>query len=79
MFAPHIYIGVILRAHPIRGESHIHRNVNGEVATLSYQDVSLKKRETAPEFTVLQKKTIWIAETSNERKIVGCLLSSHPC
>jgi len=24
----HIYIGVILRAHPVRGESHIQRNAN---------------------------------------------------
>jgi len=29
----HIYMGVILRAHPIRGESHIQRNANREVAT----------------------------------------------
>jgi len=26
-------MGVILRAHPVRGESHIQRNANGEVAT----------------------------------------------
>ena len=32
LFAPHIY-GVILRAHPVRGESHIQRNANGEVVT----------------------------------------------
>ena len=30
----HIYMGVILRAHPVRGESHILRNANGKVATL---------------------------------------------
>jgi len=28
-------MGVILRPHPIRGESHIQRNANGEVATTS--------------------------------------------
>jgi len=28
------YMGVILRAHPVRGESHIQRNANREVATL---------------------------------------------
>ena len=28
-----IYIGVILRAHPVRGESHIQCNANREVAT----------------------------------------------
>ena len=31
----HIYKGIILRAHPVRGESHIQRNANWEVATLS--------------------------------------------
>ena len=29
----HIYMGVILRAHPVRGEPHIQRNANREVAT----------------------------------------------
>ena len=33
LFAPHI-CGVVVRAHPVRGESHIQRNANGEVATL---------------------------------------------
>jgi len=32
LFAPHM-CGVVIRAHPIRGESHIHRNANGEVVT----------------------------------------------
>jgi len=32
LFAPRIYI-VVLRAHPVRGESHNQRNANGEVAT----------------------------------------------
>jgi len=32
------YDGVILHAHPVRGESHIQRNTTGEVATIvSYQ------------------------------------------
>ena len=30
----HVYMGVILRAHPGRGESHVQRNTNGEVATV---------------------------------------------
>ena len=29
----HIYNGVILHAHPVRGESHNQRNTTGEVAT----------------------------------------------
>jgi len=29
----HIYMGVILHAHPVRGESHVQRNSSGEVAT----------------------------------------------
>jgi len=36
LFAPHIYI-FVLRAHPVRGESHNQRNATGEVATLSMQ------------------------------------------
>ena len=27
-------MGVILRAHPVRGESHIQRNANGDFATV---------------------------------------------
>ena len=34
LFAPHPYI-VVLRARPIRGESHNQRNTTGEVATTS--------------------------------------------
>jgi len=33
LFAPRTYIAV-LRAHPVRGESHNQRNANGEVAIL---------------------------------------------
>jgi len=29
----HLYMGVILRAHSVPGETHIHRNANQEVAT----------------------------------------------
>ena len=32
LFAPHTYI-FVLRAHPVRGESHNQRNTTGEVAT----------------------------------------------
>jgi len=35
LFAPHIYI-IVLRSHPINGESHIQRNATGEVATMQY-------------------------------------------
>jgi len=31
---PHIYVGSVLRTHPVRGESHIQRNANREVATV---------------------------------------------
>ena len=33
LFVPHI-CGLVLRAHPVRGESHIQRNASGEVATV---------------------------------------------
>ena len=29
----HLYLGVVHRTHPVRGESHIQRNADGEVAT----------------------------------------------
>jgi len=29
----HIYIGAVLRAHPVRGKSHIQRNATGKVVT----------------------------------------------
>jgi len=32
--SPHIHNGVILHAHPVRGESHNQRNTTGEVATI---------------------------------------------
>jgi len=31
----HIYIGVVLRAHYVRGESHIQRNASGVFATVA--------------------------------------------
>jgi len=34
LFAPRIHIVVVLRAHPVRGKSHIERNANGEFATV---------------------------------------------
>ena len=47
-------MGVILRAHPVRGESHIQRNANGEVAT---------REENWAIFLVailsLQNQTLW--------------------
>jgi len=39
LFAPRIYI-VVLRAHPVHGESHIQRNATGEVQ----QQVVVKSR-----------------------------------
>jgi len=33
----HIYNGVMLYAHPVRGESHNQRNATGEVATMPTQ------------------------------------------
>jgi len=32
--ATYIYMGVVLHAHPVRGESHNQRNTTGDVATL---------------------------------------------
>jgi len=35
-------MGVVLRAHPVRGESHIQRDANGEVATLFISMIGFK-------------------------------------
>jgi len=42
LFAPHIS-GVVLRAHPVRGESHNQRNTTGEVATTCNSTQSICK------------------------------------
>jgi len=34
-FSRYTYDGVILHAHPVRGESHNERNTTGEVATVA--------------------------------------------
>jgi len=47
----YVYYGVILRAHPVCGESHNQRNATGEVATL-LMELSGKSK-TFP-FTVFQ-------------------------
>ena len=41
------YDGVILHAHPVRGESHIQRNTTGEVATVPLQDLESTLRAKA--------------------------------
>jgi len=38
----HIYMGAVLRAHPVCGESHIQRNVSGKVATVSLTFIATK-------------------------------------
>jgi len=38
-----IYMGAMLSAHPVHGESHIQRKANREVATLSYPDEYSRK------------------------------------
>jgi len=42
-------MGVVLRAHPVRGESHIQRSANGEVATTVFATLSLQgtKRQSS--------------------------------
>jgi len=40
LFAPHTYI-FVLRAHPVRGESHNQRNASGEVATVAIRQICI--------------------------------------
>ena len=72
LFAPHIYMGVVLRAHPVRGESHIQRNASGEVATEYSLDGKLacdNAKETCfytP--AVMQKSLYWMSIISTNHK-----------
>ena len=43
-------MGVVLRAHPVRGESHIQRNAKGEVATLHKHQSFIRPRLQIPTF-----------------------------
>jgi len=42
----HIYVGVVPRAHPVRGEPHIQRNATREVATVKPAESSLLQATT---------------------------------
>jgi len=44
LVAPHTYI-YVLRAHPVRGESHNQRNTTGEVATVALKRWIFEKTE----------------------------------
>jgi len=57
----HIYLGIVLRAHPVRGESHVQRNVNGEVATLDVQYTlhTTKKRSKRFPSALLPTQEVW--------------------
>ena len=46
----HIYIGVILRVHSVRGELHIQRNASGEVAKVLASTSSVKNHS---------QRTLW--------------------
>jgi len=50
MFAPQTYI-VVLRAHPVRGESHIQRNASGELATVLFMISRLRSLNNVDSFT----------------------------
>jgi len=51
--ATYIY-GVVLRVHPVRGESRNQRNTTGEVATVTYDMKSFTFRERDGEIESLQ-------------------------
>ena len=77
-FSRHIYMGDILHAHPVRGESHIQRNANGAVATTSspfYNErhrshvLFMKARLERLKFAVLFMiaDTCWVEKNKNQR------------
>jgi len=43
-------MGVVLRAHPVRGEAHIQRNATGEVATtqIGMKAITLLRLDARP-------------------------------
>jgi len=57
LFAPHAYI-FVLRAHPVRGESHNQRNTTGEVATLHKITSWIQKAESYSEKTQAKLKEV---------------------
>ena len=54
----YIYYGVILHAHPVRGESHIQRNTTGEVATADTSRSSL-----------IRERSRWYSANVTEAKL----------
>jgi len=66
LFAPHI-CGAILRAHSIRGEPHIQRNVSEEVATASVATRGLNIPTPA-----LHNKVPWAANNAFLQSVCGC-------
>ena len=65
LFAPRI-CGVVLRAHPVRGESHIQRNATGEVATLLYARVKVMRTRN---FSENPNKTLrWSTSAQFDKK-----------
>jgi len=61
---------VALRVHPVRGESHIQRNANGEVATgtgCSHKSVNIRNSLDAEKAEKLIKMyRLYKAETDNQ-------------
>jgi len=62
LFAPSIYI-VVLRAHPVRGESHIQRNATAEVAKLDIADnCPSKTKDLWPNNITKKRKTAFTVD-----------------
>ena len=69
LFAPHIR-GVVLRAHPVRGESHVQHNANREVATI--QECGDRQKSYLTERPLNDVKVVSIR--LNELRLVGVIL-----
>ena len=68
----HIYMGVVLRAHPVRGESHIQRNSNGDVATAATSTLLVRSGILVLDFVLLSETT------GNNSTVLFCLLILCP-
>jgi len=69
----HIYMGVILPAHPVRGESHIQCNANWEVATCPTEIVYWSKNY----ITILTKATHWMTSMRAAHLRVTVILANE--
>jgi len=79
LFAPHTYI-FVLRAHPVRGESHNQRNTTAEVTTILVKQIQ-RKNEVIQHFSgrmVERSRSQWLVAEHWERSFNDCNAARSP-